>query len=167
VAHGNVKLHRKLGTWGAVLAITLVVLGVMAGLLATRRPGGFINNPVPPLQFLMVPLSGIALFGVFVATAILRRGDPQAHKRLMLIGTLQMVMTAIACWPLLSTLEPLAFFGFTDAFLVVLAVFYFRTRGKLHPVTLWGGIVTILAQPAILMISGTSVWLDFARWATG
>ena len=166
VAHGNVRLHRKFGAWGAVLAVALVVLGVMAGIVAARRPGSFINNPVPPLQFLIVPLAGIALFGAFVAAAIVRRGDPQAHKRLMLIGTLQMVMPAIARWPVLSTLGPLAFFGLTDAFLIALAIFDFRTRGKLHPVTLWGGTVTILAQPAILVISGTSAWLDFARWAT-
>jgi hypothetical protein len=167
VANGNVQFHRKLGAWGAALAASLVVLGTYAGLIAAHRPGGFIGVPIPPLSFLIVPLAGVLQFGIFVALAIARRADVQAHKRLMLIGSLQMVTPAIARWPVLSTMGPLAFFGLTDVFIIALAIFDFRTRGKLHPVTLWGGIITIAAQPVQLAISGTAPWLDFARWATG
>lgn len=167
VAQGKVQHHRRLGAWGAGLAVGLVVLGVIAGLTAAARPGGFIGIPVPPLQFLVVPLAAIVLFAGFTALAIARRRDPQSHKRLMLLGSLQMVTPGVARWPGLAQFGPPAFFGITDLFLVALAIFDFRTRGRLHPVTLWGGIFTIVAQPAQLLISGTAPWLDFARWATG
>jgi hypothetical protein len=65
-----------------------------------------------------------------------------------------------------SGFGPLAFFTITDVFLVALAIWDFRSRGRLHPVTLWGGILMIAAQPAQLMLSGTAAWLEFARWAT-
>ena len=167
VARGNVRLHRTLGGWGAALAVLLVLLGTYVGLVAARRPGGFVGIPIPPLQFLVVPLFAIVLFAVFTTLAILRRRDPQSHKRLMLIGSLQMVTPGVARWPGLAPFGPLAFFGITDLFLIALAVFDWRTRGRLHPATLWGGIATFVAQPLQLGISGTEAWLGFARWATG
>lgn len=167
VATGNVKLHRTVGSFGAVLACVLVVLGVFVALVAARRPGGFVGIPVPPLQFLVVPLSAIALFAFFVALAVVFRRNGQAHKRLMVLGSLQMVTPAVARWPGIAPFGPPAFFGITDLFVIALAIFDFRTRRRLHPATLWGGLLTIIAQPAQLMLSGTSSWLDFARWATG
>jgi len=167
IARKRADMHRKAGAFGAVLAVAMVVLGVLAGLVAAHRPTGFVNIPVPPLQFLAVPLFGIALFALFVALAIAWRRDAQSHKRLMLLATVQLATPAIARMPGLLKFGPPAFFGLTDLLVVALAIWDFRSRGKLHPVTLWGGILTILAQPAQLMISGTPAWLDFARWATG
>jgi hypothetical protein len=34
-------------------------------------------------------------------------------------------------------------------------------------VTLWGGLLTLISQPLRLIVSGTSAWLEFARFATG
>jgi len=51
-------------------------------------------------------------------------------------------------------------------FIVALAIWDFRTRGKLHPVTRWGGLALIVSQPARLALSGTAVWLAFATWLT-
>ena len=49
---------------------------------------------------MVVPLASIVLFGTFIALAIVCRRDTQAHKRMMLLGTLQMVTPGIARWPL-------------------------------------------------------------------
>lgn len=166
IATGNLRLHRTLGGLGAALVAAIVPLGIYAGLIAAHRPGGFVGVPIPPLQFLIVPLASIVLFAGFVVFAIVRRRDTQTHKRSMLLGTLQMATPAIARWPGLAPFGPLAFFGITDLFLIAMAIFDFRSRGRLHPVTLWGGILTIVAQPAQLMLSGTDGWLGFARWAT-
>jgi len=167
IARGNVGLHRKIGAFGAALAITMVVLGVLAALVAARRPTGFVGIPVPPLQFLAVPLFGIALFAVFVILAVARRRDTQSHKRLMMLASIQLVTAAIARWPVISQFGPPAFFGITNLFIVALAIWDFRTRGRLHPVTLWGGLLAIAAQPIQLVLLGTDAWLGFARWATG
>jgi hypothetical protein len=74
---------------------------------------------------------------------------------------------AIARWPGVLDFGPPAFFGLTDLFLVPLAIWDLRTRGGLHPVTLWGGLLIIVSQPLRLVVSGTESWLAFARWATG
>ncbi len=167
VAVGRTDLHRTVGPFGAVLAIAMVVLGTLGALIAARRATGFVGVPVPPLQFLAIPLFDMVLFAVFVWLAIVRRRVAQSHKRLMLLATVNLVTAAFARWPGVFNFGPLAFFGLTDLFLVALAIWDFRTRGRLHPVTLWGGLLIIVSQPLRLAVSGTEGWLTFARWATG
>ena len=167
VAGRRTDLHRKIGPYGAALAVAMVVLGTVGGLVAARRATGFTEVPIPPLQFLAIPIFDMILFAAFVWLAIAQRGNPQTHKRWMLLATVNLVTAAIARWPGVLALGPLAFFGLTDLFIVALAIWDFRTRGRLHPVTLWGGLLIIVSQPLRLVVSGTEGWLAFARWATG
>src|SRR5262245_58379983 len=44
----RVVWHRRLGTAGAALAVVVVLLGIVAALVAARRPTGFIDVSVPP-----------------------------------------------------------------------------------------------------------------------
>jgi hypothetical protein len=167
VAGGRTAIHRRIGPFGAALAVAIVVLGILGALLAAARPTGFIGIPVPRLQFLAIPLFDIALFAAFVWWGIAQRLNPQSHKRLMLLATISVITPAIARWPGVTQFGPLAFFGLTDLFLVALAIWDFRSRGRLHPTTLWGGAALVVSQPLRLLASGTPVWLAFARWATG
>jgi uncharacterized membrane protein YozB (DUF420 family) len=167
VSSGRTEVHRKIGPFGAGLASAMVVLGAVAALIAARRTTGFTQVLVPPLQFLAIPFFDMLLFATFVGLAVARRRDRQAHKRWMLLATINLVTAAIARWPGVFGFGPLAFFGLTDLFIVALAIWDFRSRGRLHPVTLVGGLLTIVSQPLRLVVSGTPAWLDFARWATG
>lgn len=167
VANRRVDLHRRIGLFGAVLAVAMVVLGVHASLIAASRATGFVGVPVPPLQFLVIPLFDIVLFGAFVGLAIARRREPQSHKRWMVLATVNLIPAAIARIPGVLSVGPPAFFGLTDLFIVALAIWDFRAQGRLHAVTLWGGLAIIASQPLRLVVSGTESWVAFARWATG
>jgi hypothetical protein len=166
VSTGRTALHRRIGPYGAALALAMVVLGTVGALIAARRASGFVGVPIPPLQFLAVPIFDMILFAPFVALAVAKRGDAQSHKRWMLLATINLVTAAIARWPGVLALGPPVFFGLTDLFIVALAVWDFRSRGRLHPVTLWGGLLIIVSQPLRLVVSGTAGWLAFAHWAT-
>jgi hypothetical protein len=48
-----------------------------------------------------------------------------------------------------------------------MAVWDYRSRGRVHPVTLWGGLALVLSQPLRLVLSGSAGWLAFAHWVTG
>jgi len=168
VAAGRTDVHRKLGRWGVVLAAGMVVLGVLGALTAARRPTGFVGIPVPPLQFLVVPLVDMVMFASFVGLAIAKRSDPQAHKRWMLLASINLITAAIARWPGVITVgAPPLFFGLTDLFLVPIVIWDRKSRGRVHPATLWGGLLTVVSQPLRLVVSGTTAWLAFARWVTG
>jgi hypothetical protein len=167
VAAGRIELHRKIGPVSAVLAPAMVALGTLGALIAARRATGFVGVPVPPLQFLAVPIFDMILFPTFVGLALAQRRNPQSHKRWMLLATINLITAAIARWPGLAPLGPLAFFAVTDVFVIALVIWDFRTRGRLHPATLWGGLLILISQPLRLVLSGTEGWLVFARWATG
>lgn len=168
VAAGRTDVHRKVGVGGVVLAVGMVVLGVAGALTAARRPTGFVGIPAPPLQFLVVPLFDMAMFASFVGVAIAKRGDPQTHKRWMLLASINLITAAIARWPGVITVgAPPLFFGLTDLFLVPIVIWDFASRGRVHPATLWGGLLIVVSQPLRLVVSGTAPWLAFARWATG
>jgi hypothetical protein len=168
VGVGRTDLHRKLGVAGVFVAAGMVILGVAGALIAANRPTGFNGVPVPPLQFLVVPLFDIVFFVAFFGLAIANRTNPQSHKRWMVLATVNLLAAAFARWPYVLELgNPLVYFGLADLFIVALAAWDFRTRGKLHPVTGWGGLALILSQPGRLALSGTTAWLAFAGWLTG
>lgn len=167
VAAGRTKLHRRLGASAVALVVAMVWFGFEGALTAARRPGGFVGIPVPPLQFLAIPFVDMLMFPVLFGLAIVKRRQPQAHKRLMLLASIAIVTAAVARLPGVIGGSPLLFFGLTDALLIPLALWDYRTRGRLHPVTLWGGLALILSQPLRLAVSATPQWIAFARWMTG
>jgi uncharacterized membrane protein YozB (DUF420 family) len=169
VAAGRTDLHRRLGQAGAVLAVVMVVVGIQGAIIAASRPGGFTGVPIPPLSFMAIPFFDMIVFPVLVGVAVARRRDAQSHKRLMLIASISLLGAAIARWPfeLLAPPSPVVFFGLTDAFLLAIVAWDLATTRRLHPATLWGGLLVVLSQPLRLAISGTEPWLAFARWATG
>jgi hypothetical protein len=173
VAAGRVDWHRRLGRIGAGLAVVMVVIGTLGALIAARRPGGFLDVPIPPLQFLTIPFAGLALFATFVTLAIVNRGNPQSHKRYMLLASISILEAGVARWPLDIVTAPSPVPGFDmlnlflDLFLVPIVVWDFASRGRLHPVTLWGGLALILSAPLRLMLAQTDAWLAFAGWAVG
>jgi hypothetical protein len=168
VSARRTPLHRQLGVSGAVLAALMVPLGVHVALVAARRPEGFVTIPVPPLQFLILPLSNILLFGAFVLLAVVRRRDPQAHKRWMLLANVNVITAAIARWPgVVSVGSPLLFFPIADLFVLALVAWDLKSRGRLHPATAWGGAIVVLSQPLRLVLSRSELWLGAARWLVG
>jgi uncharacterized membrane protein YozB (DUF420 family) len=164
---GRTPQHRRLGVAGAVLAAAMVVLGVYASLVAARRPSGFVGVDAPPLVFLLIPLADMVLFAAFVSLAVLKRRDLQAHKRYMLLGSTSLMTAAVGRWPGVITAPPLVGYLVSDLFLAALVAWDLKARGRLHPVTLWGGMSLVLSQPLRLWLSETPAWLAVARWATG
>jgi hypothetical protein len=52
-------------------------------------------------------------------------------------------------------------------FIIALAIWDKRSVGRIHPITLWGGLVIIISQPLRLIISSTAIFMNFTEWATG
>jgi hypothetical protein len=173
VAAGRVDLHRRLGRLGGALAAAMVVLGVVGSLMAARRATGFMNVPMPPLQFLVVPLLIIVLFALFVTLALVYRRDPQRHKRYMLLASITLIEAGVARWPFgfmrgPSPVPGLGMIEFcVDLFLVPMVIWDLASRRRVHPVTLWGGLALIAMQLLRFPLAGTSAWMAFATWAVG
>jgi hypothetical protein len=165
VARRRIAVHRRLGMAGGVLAVLMVVVGTVTAVSKAARgeaPGG-----ADPLQFLMIPLSDMVCFGGFVASAMLWRANKEAHKRLMLLGYVCIVVAAVARLPGVLPLGPTVFFGLAFLFILAGAIYDWASRGRVHPVYVWGGTLLAISVPLRLAVSRTEAWRLFARWAVG
>jgi uncharacterized membrane protein YozB (DUF420 family) len=167
VATGRTRTHQRLGVFGAILALVIVVVGVLTGIAGAARGA----SPGPPaLQFLVIPLGDMLVFAILVGTALyFRRGRLDVHKRLMLLAAVNLLAPAIARIPLdfIATGGALAFFGLTDLCLLACVGFDTIRNRRLHPAFLWGTLFVIAFQPLRLMLAGTDLWLRFATMLVG
>lgn len=166
VATHRVAVHRRLGVAVAALAGLMVAAGTTIAIALARRGGG--PPGITPEQFLAIPLGDMVGFATLVAIALWMRRNKEAHKRLMLLAYLAILVAAVARFPGVLALGPLAFYGFTFIPFLAAAVIYDRvTRGRVHPVYLWGGGLLILSVPLRLMISTTPAWRRLAETLVG
>lgn len=173
IANRRVDLHRRVGWFGAGLAVAVVVVGAVGALIAAARPGGYIGVPVPPLQFLAIPFSGLVSFSLFVVLAITQRRDPQRHKRYMLLAMIGLLDAAVVRFPFgdMSTSIIGPYYAVSDLvvdlFLIPMIVWDIASRGRVHGATIIGGLIIIAMQPLRVLVSETDAWLGFATWAVG
>jgi hypothetical protein len=166
IARGRVRMHRRLGIAGCLIAASMVVLGIAVAVTRTAD-GVTTDRGVPPLVFLAVPLVGMLVFTALFAAAVLQRRNAAAHKRLVILATLETVTAAVARLPVVETWGPLGFFGVIDVFVIALVAYDLATLRRVHPATLWGGLFFVLSQPLRLVIGGSPLWISFATWLTG
>ena len=168
-AVGWIVSHRRFGVLGAALAVAMTVVGVATGIAAAARghaPGGG-----DPRSFLIIPLSGIAVFAATVAFAIAMRRRTDVHKRLMMIANISLLDPAIARLPLaIMVVHPLVSFGLACLLGVAVAIYDLVTLGRVHGATLIALPLTAASQPLALYISDADIWLRIAdaliRWWT-
>lgn len=164
VAGRRVAVHRRLGVAGAVLAAAMAAVGVMTAIATAAR--GSAPAGMDPLAFLVIPLFDIVLFVTFVTAALVRRREKEAHKRLMLLAYISIVVAAVARLPGVLPLGPPGFFGLTLLFVAAGAIYDVVSRGRVHHVYRWGGALIVVSIPLRLAISTTAVWRAFAAMLT-
>lgn len=164
VAAHRVHIHRRLGIAGGVLASLMVVVGVGTALVRAKQGAAPLPD-ISPLAFLVVPLGDMFVFAILIAAGFYFRRRPDVHKRLMLLATISILAAAIARLPFaIMQAGPLAFFGFTDVFVLACVVYDLVTLRKVHRATLLAGLLIVASQPLRLMLAGTGAWLAFAGW---
>ena len=164
IASRRVKVHRRLGIAGAVLAAIMIVVGYMTATAAARR--GASPPGAEPLSFLVVPLFDLVLFAVFITAALLRRRDKETHKRLMLLAYISIIAAGVARLPGILPYGPFAFFGIAYAFALIGVAYDQWSRGRIHRVYYWGIPLLVISVPGRLMLSTTAAWRSFAEFVT-
>ena len=159
VARRRTDLHRRLGLAGGVLAGAMT-LAAMAMTMDLARRSAAAPNDIG-LAFTIVPFFTVIVFPVLVGIALLYRRQPEIHKRLMLIATLELVTAGVARIPGAGSM-PL-FFVLTDVGLVAILAYDLVTRGRPHSATVWGGLFLIATQVVRTTAGATAAWVAFAR----
>ena len=175
VATGRISIHRRLGMVGLLVGIVFVVSGFVTNVEEARR--GFdlsgdlvrLGTAVDP-AFILAPVNFFGLFAVLVGAAVWYRRRPDVHKRLMALAMLGPLAGApmahlVGHYPALqvggSILAPIS-----SLVLLSLPAIHDRlTRGRIHPVSLWGGIGAFVPSFLFFMfVAPSSMWRNFTLW---
>jgi hypothetical protein len=165
VSAGNVRLHRKLGVLGAVIAGLMVILGVLAP-FGTLHRGAVLPSFFTPASFLIGNVLGIIFFGVFVAFAVWQRNNRTVHKRIMLIANAMLMSPALSRmtfpimvhYPFLIGVIPLGM-------IAALFIFDLFTRKRPLAVTVIGGFLYWAFDPVSDAIIKTQLAQHITYWA--
>ncbi len=179
IAAGRTAVHRRLGMVGGLLAAAMLVVGAALAIAAAKYPSeqsvaSVAQGFPPPLVFLVIPLTDLAVFAVFIASGVYNRRKPDIHKRLMLLATIAILPAALGrlVFPggvlgfLGLPVSPLTLTGLTALFVGACLIHDRMALGRVHPASLWGGAFLLASQLLRLFVGGTAAWLTFARWLT-
>jgi len=171
-ASGRTARHRALGMIGVSLATAMTILGFLAAVYSMKHSAE-LGQRDAGIAFAIVPLSGILFFAVVFALAIANTRQPETHKRLMLLAGISILDAAVARWfltflappgppgppPVPVTIAPALV-----AYLLLVAAIVadWRTRGRPHPVYVYGGAALVAVKLLNWPISMTPAWHSLA-----
>ncbi len=160
---GRVDIHRKLGVAGFLLASLMVIVGWTAA--TDRLARGTAPRGLDTYFFYIVPMTDMVIFGTLIFFAFRARRDPSAHKRIIYIATVGVLIAAIARFPFAWFFHNAVHAAMASyVFLLLLGAYDLWSTHKVHRATLWAGGFLILVQQIRIPIGRTAVWHAFAAW---
>lgn len=171
----NMIAHRRNGRrFGPWLAIVVVVAALVTVWTADRAEIAA-GNDFPP-ERLAFQVGHIVPFAVLTAIALMRTDRPDLHKRLLLLGVIAMLDTGWSRWlgePIRAMTGPgalgdmLVRFPLTWALMAAMAVYDYRTRGRLHPAFLRATALILATEFGALALYHSLWWRETALWILG
>ena len=166
----NRKLHMKLGWAGVAIAAAIAVTGPYVALCETRLEPGPVFD-WPDLSFLLVMLTEIALFTVFVTIGVLNRKRPRVHRPMMLLASLSLISGATARIPLTHAIfgrhQWMALHGPVAVLGVALLLVRWALTRKLERPFAVGYAALMVVTLAASHLALTNVWTHFAAVLAG
>ena len=156
------KWHRWLGSVAFSLPPIMVLLGVFAAVASLRR--GATIGPLDPLTSVVVPLFSIAGFCVVIYASWRARRRPDAHKRLILIATVDLTGAAFGRFPWDRIGLPAAAGAATGigTLLLLLMIYELITIHRIHRSTMWAAPLVFVLIALAVPIGLTPAWHAFA-----
>jgi len=160
VASRRTTLHRRLGVAAAGLAAIMVLTAPPMAVALARRA----LPPGEPLEFLLVILTDVLLFGVFVGAGIYNRRRSETHRRLMVLAMVSLLPPGISRWPIAVTHQAPVIMSVMFVFLAAAPIFDLLARRPLSRVSLLGGAAVLVSLPLRFAVAHTTAWHAFASW---
>jgi hypothetical protein len=169
----NVPLHRSVGTFGIVIATSLLLSGALITILFARSVRA---NPPADYYFLMY-LSVVALisFGALFCLAIRNTRRPETHRRLILFATINLLPPGINRLYIvsfgLSEAPLLATFLTMDILALAILIHEWRAHRRISAAS-WTGVAFVLVPQLLCVpiassaafVSLTGMLADLARY---
>jgi hypothetical protein len=158
----RVTWHRSFGTVAFFLPPVMIVLGIVAAIDALSR--GVQIGPLDPAVSFAIPAIGIIGFTAIIYAAWRARRRPDAHKRLILIATVDLVAAAFGRFPWSSLGLPPAAGAVTGLgiLLLMLSLYDLITIRRIHRSTMWAAPLAFATVALAVPIGMTPAWHAFA-----
>jgi hypothetical protein len=156
VAAGRVKMHRRLGIGGFLLASLMLIVGPLAATDALLKHAGPPGRDVE--FFYIIPLTSMLIFGVLILCAFRARLNPAAHKRLAIVATAALMTAAIGRLHFAFLYKNTAAAQkFSYIFLLFVVICDLWSSRKIHRATLWACAFLIFVEEIRISIGRTGV----------
>lgn len=166
IIRGKVALHRKLGNYGVVFSLVMLLTGFAAGIAAAKAGHkGIPGVEFPDVEgFLLLNVNSIIVFVLLTGLGWWYRNDSPAHKRFMLMAHAGgLTPPGAARLPFVAGTAAIA----PVALVFVLAgpVYDLIKYRKLHWAYIPGIILPLLSIPPVAqLLASTAVWKQIAAW---
>lgn len=161
-ATNRLRLHRKIGSFAGWLIIPMLVMGTLVAARDTVHDY-HAGDGNAALSFFYGELADLAMFGVLAGAAMLRRNQPDFHKRWVIMGSLGLLGAAIGRIPEISAFGLYIFVGLIAS----VAAYDFASRRAVHPATLIGAAVLLAMSFSEEPIGNTQAWLAVSHQMLG
>jgi hypothetical protein len=168
----NIRLHRRIGTAGLILAAGMFLIGIAMAIVSGQRTVAA-GSAEQARAFLLIPLTDMVLFATFIGMIIINLKNAEMHKRLILLATLSILPAAFGRIFGIHGIDPATVPGFAMAILLqestlLLGILYdLVTRRKVHPVYIWGGLAVVIIHVTRVPIGQTEWWKKIAESLIG
>lgn len=166
VRGSRTPLHRRWGSWGLVIAVTIWASGIATATWAAGRVIAEFGSVAT--SGLAGTATGLTLFLLLVGGAIAMRRRPDWHKRLILLATIQLL------WPAFFRLRhllpmvprPEISLALVLAYLPILVAIVRDQRryGKIHPVWLYLGPALVIEQSLEVAFFDRGIQRQLGEW---
>jgi hypothetical protein len=172
VASGQTLQHRSVGLIGISLATAMTFFGILISILSVQR-ATIAGMGEAARTFVIVPLTDISLFAMFVVLAMVYLRRTEWHKRLMLLAMIVLMPAPIARWfltflappgaPVVPPVSVATGPVVVASLLLVIAMLHdWRSRGRPHAVYVWGGGVFLGVMLLRIPVSTSPGWQAIA-----
>lgn len=163
IAAHRVTWHKRLGIFGVVLAMLVVIVDTTTLLRASAR-----NLPIRGTGALMIlhDFVALAVFALLIGAAIALRRRGDFHKRLLLLATLSILGPGINRIPLGFIRHggiPVTLLLIDLCVIVAADIDTFRNH-RLHPAFAWGAPMIVVSIWLAYLGEQTRAWMHFATW---
>lgn len=164
VVGDRVAVHRRLGWFTAGWAGLMFVLGLLTAMVA-KAPVD--SGPASP-PFLSVNFGTLIAFVLLVLWGIRLRGNPAAHKRIMILATVAIVDPGFGrftgwLWPEPHSMVTWFFYNFYgDVLILSLMAAWDAWRGRLMKQFVLGAVVLVLLEGLEVVLYFWGPWKVFA-----
>lgn len=167
VAAGRTNIHLRLGMVGIIIALLMEVFGILVP-LAAAKDGDHLKG-MTVAATMAIQLMNTVTFPLLFGAAIYFRRQPATHKRLILLASLAIMAPAYVrilrqCCTVIPVRPVFIAYLLVDLTVLTLFVYDWRTQGRVHRATLWGGFLVLAAHPLRFWLGTTSGWERIAAW---